>query len=59
MLFACNRLLILEDYTWILLQTPSPVRGELVEPHLHPQYQLLTKQPFDKLRACPVMLKTR
>jgi hypothetical protein len=40
-----------------LLKTSKSVRGELVEPHLHQQTKPLTKLPFDKLRACPVMLK--
>jgi cytochrome c-type biogenesis protein CcmH len=33
------------------LKSSKPVRGELVEPHLHIQNQPLRKQPFDKLRA--------
>jgi hypothetical protein len=32
-------------------QITSTVRGELVEPHLRLQNQLITNQPFDKLRA--------
>jgi hypothetical protein len=33
------------------LKTLKSVRGELVEPHLSQQNQMLTKSPFDKLRA--------
>jgi Asp-tRNA(Asn)/Glu-tRNA(Gln) amidotransferase A subunit family amidase len=36
---------------WELLKALKPVRGELVEPHSSQQNQLLTKTPFDKLRA--------
>jgi hypothetical protein len=40
-----------------LLKTSNPVRGELVEPHLHQQNQPLTNRRFGKLRW-PSLIKT-